>query len=50
MSFLEVTYLEKEAERHAGDEGVVVHHGSEKGGTARLRIIGTEASVKGPRE
>ena len=45
-----VTYLEEEAKRHAGDEGVVVDHGAEKGGTARLSVIGAEASVKSPRE
>lgn len=45
-----MTYLEEEAERYAGDEGVVADHGAEEGGTAGLREVGTEPSVKGPRE
>ena len=45
-----VTYLEEEAERHAGDEGLVINHGAEKGGTTRLSVIGAKARVKGPRK
>lgn len=44
------TYLEEEAERDAGGEGVVVDHGAEEGGTAGLGEVGAEAAVKGPRE
>lgn len=42
--------LEEEAEGHAGDESVVVHHGAEEGGTAGLGVIGAKASVKSPWE
>ena len=37
------TYLEEEAERHAGDESLVIDHGAEEGGTARLRVVGAKA-------
>ena len=44
------TYLEEEAERHAGDEGLIVNHGAEEGGTARLGVVGAKAGVESPRK
>lgn len=41
------TYLEEEAEGHAGAKGIVVDHGAEEGGTAGLGVIGAKACVKG---
>ena len=38
-----VTYLEEEAERHTGDEGLIINHGAEEGGTARLSVVGAKA-------
>ena len=42
------TNLEEETEGHAGDEGIVVDHGAEEGGTAGLGVIGAKASVESP--
>ena len=37
------TYLEEEAERHAGDEGLIIDHGAEEGGTTGLSVVGAKA-------
>ena len=46
----ELTYLEEEAEGHAGDEGLIVDHGAKEGGTAGLGVVGAKARVKSPRK
>lgn len=38
-----MTYLEEEAERHAGDEGLVIDHGAKEGGTTGLGVVGAKA-------
>ena len=45
-----MTYLEEETERHAGDEGLIIDHGAEEGGTTRLSVVGAKARVKSPRK
>ena len=44
------TYLEEETEGHAGGECSVIDHGTEKGWTAWLGVVGAEASIEGLRE
>ncbi len=42
-----VTYLEKQTEGEAGDNGIIIDHVFEKNRTAGLRVVFAKAAIEG---